>query len=136
MMQERHELILESRRTEVQRFERLLESVNSNFGLDPGRFINLQIASSEAVINAIVHGNKEDPSKRVYTEISHNSVTLCVIIQDEGDGFDLSKLPDPTAEENLFKESGRGIYIIRSLVDEFDCHSSSSGTKFILKMKK
>jgi serine/threonine-protein kinase RsbW len=133
---EKNILILESRRSEVQRFEQLLESVNKDFCLAAERFINLQIASSEAIINAIVHGNKEDPNKKVLTEICHNSVAIIVVIQDEGGGFDVNKLPDPTAEENLFKESGRGIYIIRSLVDEFDCTSTSTGTKFVLKMNK
>jgi serine/threonine-protein kinase RsbW len=133
---EKHKLILESRRSEVQRFEQLLESVNKEFCLTAERFINLQIASSEAIVNAIVHGNKEDPRKKVFTEISYNSLAIVITIQDEGGGFDLSKLPDPTAEENLFKENGRGIFIIRSLVDEFDCTSSSTGTRFSLKMNK
>lgn len=133
---EKHELILESRRTEIQKFEQLLESVNKVFCLAAERFINLQIASSEAIVNAIVHGNKEDPSKKVFTEISYNTSIISVMIKDEGEGFDVDKLPDPTSEENLFKESGRGIFIIRSLVDEFYCTSDSSGTRFILKMKK
>jgi serine/threonine-protein kinase RsbW len=133
---EKHILILDSKRTEVPKFESLLESVNKEFCLEAERFVNLQIASSEAVINAIVHGNKENPQKKVFTEISHNSIAITVIIQDEGSGFDLSKLPDPTSEENIFKESGRGIFIIRSLVDEFDCKSSSDGTTYILKMTK
>ncbi len=133
---EKHILILESRRSEVQRFERLLESVNKEFCLTAERFINLQIASSEAIVNAIVHGNKEDPGKKVFTEISYNTDAIVITIQDEGGGFDLSKLPDPTAEENLFKENGRGIFIIKSLVDEFDCTSSSTGTRFSLKMNK
>ncbi|MBX7044169.1 MAG: ATP-binding protein [Ignavibacteria bacterium] len=133
---ETHVLILESKRTEILRFEQLLEAVNKVFCLEPERFVNLQIASSEAIVNAIVHGNKENPEKKVLTEISHNSTAIRVLIKDQGEGFDLDKLPDPTAEENLFKESGRGIYIIRSLVDEFECTSSSAGTVYILKMHK
>ncbi len=133
---EKHELILESRRSEILRFEQLLESVNKVFCLAADKFINLQIASSEAIVNAIVHGNKEDPSKKVFTEISHNTSVISIMIKDQGNGFEVDKLPDPTSDENLFKEHGRGIYIIRSLVDEFDCTSDSSGTMFILKMHK
>ena len=57
-------------------------------------------------------------------------------IKDEGEGFDVSRVPDPTRDENILKEHGRGIYIIRSLVDEFECYSSEKGTEMILKAVK
>lgn len=79
-----------------------------NSALLPKDFINLQIASSEAIVNAIVHGNKEDPRKKVFTEISYNSIAIVITIQDEGGGFDLSKLPDPTAEEIFLKKTEEG----------------------------
>ena len=131
-----HILVLNSDRSEVQKFEQLLESVNKEFCLETERFINFQIACSEAIINAIVHGNRENPDKHVHTEVAYNSATITAVIKDEGDGFNVDELPDPTSEENLFKESGRGIFIIRSLVDKFECTSSDSGTKFILSMIK
>lgn len=133
---ERHILILESERSEILKFEQLLESVNKEFRLEAERFVNLQIASSEAIVNAIVHGNKEDPSKKVKTEIAHDFLEMTITISDEGSGFDIEKLPDPTSEENLLKECGRGIFIIRSLVDEFDCKSGSQGTTYVLRMIK
>lgn len=129
-------LTLQSKRGEIQKFEQLLEQANKEFNLAVEKFINLQIACSEALINAIVHGNKEDENKKVYTNINFNEIILTVKIKDEGDGFDLNSLPDPTSSENLMKESGRGIFIIRSLVDEFECNSSVNGTEFILSVKK
>ena len=129
-------LILESKRNEIRKFELLLEKSNEEFNLPVERFINLQIACSEALINAIVHGNRESEDKKVYTEIAYDDMSLFVKINDEGDGFDMSRLPDPTSNENLLKEHGRGIYIIRSLVDDFRCSSSENGTEFILTVKK
>lgn len=129
-------LTLKSNRNEIKKFEVLLEKSNQEFNLPAERFINLQIACSEALINAIVHGNRESNVKKVYTEIAYDDRSLFVKINDEGDGFDISRLPDPTSNENLLKEHGRGIYIIRSLVDDFRCSSSENGTEFILTVKK
>ena len=100
------------------------------------RFINLQIAVSEALVNAIVHGNKENPSKKVHVIINYDKDMIEVKVKDEGDGFDISMLPDPTNEENLLKESGRGVYIIMSLVDEFSFDSNDSGTEMSLVIRK
>ncbi len=100
------------------------------------KFINFQIACSEALINSIVHGNNEDENKKVHTTLEYDEKTLTVKIKDEGKGFDMNSLPDPTLKENLLKESGRGIYIMKSLVDEFHCNSSGNGTEFILIARK
>lgn len=114
----------------------MLEQANLKFNLAAEKFVNLQIACSEALINAIVHGNKEDESKSVFTNIEMNELKMSVRIKDEGDGFNIEQLPDPTLNENILKESGRGIYIIRSLVDDFECNSSEKGTEFILTVIK
>ncbi|MBK8552654.1 MAG: ATP-binding protein [Ignavibacteria bacterium] len=133
---EKFNLVLKSNRNEIRKFDILLEQVNQKFDLAMEKFINLQIACSEALINAIVHGNKEDESKNVYTGIEINEVKLVVRIKDEGGGFKIEELPDPTSNENLLKESGRGIFIIQSLVDDFKCNSSEGGTEFILTVIK
>lgn len=129
-------LVLKSNRNEIRKFDIMLEQANAKFNLAVEKFINLQIACSEALINAIVHGNKEDESKFVYILIEMNELKMSVRIKDEGKGFNVDALPDPTSNENLLKESGRGIYIIRSLVDEFFCNSSENGTEYILIVKK
>ena len=133
---EKYSLVIKSNRNEIKKFEALLEEANKKFEMAMEKFINLQIACSEALINAIVHGNKEDESKFVHTGIELNEVRFTVKIKDEGDGFKIDELPDPTSNENILKEHGRGIFIIRSLVDEFNCNSSENGTEFILTVKK
>jgi serine/threonine-protein kinase RsbW len=133
---EKLDLILESNRNEISKFEAILVEANKIFEMEMEKFINLQIACSEALINAIVHGNREDNSKKVYTSIVFDENEFVVWIKDEGDGFKIDELPDPTANENLLKESGRGIYIIKSLVDDFHCTSDSNGTEFTLKVIK
>lgn len=100
------------------------------------KFINFQIAVSEAIINAIVHGNKENPEKFVFVFLTCNDESLCIKIQDQGDGFDIKKLPDPTDQSNILKEHGRGIFIIKTLVDEFSIDASESGTILTLKVNK
>lgn len=131
-----YNLVLESKRSEVFKIESLLLELNNSFELEMEKFINFQIAVSEALVNAIVHGNEENPEKHVYVDIECNNKKMQVKIRDEGKGFDISELPDPTNKENILKESGRGIYIIRTLVDEFDCSSGGAGTVMILKVFK
>jgi len=133
---EKQYLVLNSNRNEIPKFDNLLEKVNGKFNLAMEKFINLQIACSEAIINAIVHGNKENDSKKVYIIIEYDEFLLSVRIKDEGTGFNVDAIPDPTSNENILKESGRGIFIIRSLVDDFKCISSESGTEYDLTVKK
>lgn len=129
-------LILKSERAEILKFEKVLEKINKEFNLEHDRLINYQIAISEALVNAIIHGNKENPDKKVFVEITYDEKKLETKIKDEGEGFILEDIPDPTENNNLLKEHGRGIYIIKSLVDKFECHSSEQGTEFILTIVK
>lgn len=78
----------------------------------------LGIAVRESMVNAVVHGNKYSSNKRVGLTIEPGTGELVVVVEDEGEGLDLSTLADPLAEENLLKPSGRGLLIIRAFVDE------------------
>lgn len=129
-------IVLNSDRAEILKFEKVLEKINIEFKLNLDRLVNYQIAISEALVNAIIHGNKENPEKKVHVEISYNEKKLVTKIKDEGKGFILEDIPDPTENNNLLKEHGRGIYIIKSLVDKFECHSTKNGTEFILTIVK
>ena len=86
--------------------------------IDEEIIFDIHVGFEEALRNAMIHGNKSNPGKKVkvYTEISDEKVTISV--EDEGKGFDPNKLPDPTVGENLLKESGRGVYLIKHLMDE------------------
>jgi len=79
---------------------------------------DVHVGFEEALRNAMIHGNRSHPEKkvRIETEITDNYVSITV--EDEGEGFDIGNLPDPTVGENLLKESGRGVYLIKHLMDE------------------
>lgn len=79
---------------------------------------NVLVATMEATNNAIVHGNKSDPNKQVQLEIIKNEEVLVIKIKDQGNGFDYSHVPDPTAPENLEKINGRGIFLMKRLSDD------------------
>lgn len=128
--------ILNSKRSEIKYIEERLNRINEFLKIDMVRFLNFQIAVSEALVNAIVHGNKESELKKVYVDIYETEEHLGIRIKDEGTGFDHNSLPDPTAKDNLLKESGRGIFIIKSLVDEYSLNSDETGTELILVIKK
>ena len=81
--------------------------------------------------NAIVHGNKNDRSKKVFVRAIFKDDQLEFLIEDEGNGFDSGRVVDPTLPENLKKESGRGIFLIRKLADEVTF--SNGGRKIQIK---
>jgi len=106
--------------------DQLMRFISRFRGRDEDNF-EIDLVLHEALVNAIVHGNQENPDKRVYvccrcTKDGEVSIT----IRDEGRGFDSEAVPDPTVPENLFRGSGRGIYLMRTLMDEV--HFEQRGT--------
>src|SRR5947208_12449582 len=87
----------------------------------------IELSISESMINAIQHGNKADPSKQATLRISSSGDAIEIIVEDEGCGFTLDKVADPTDKANLLKPSGRGILIIRSFMDEVDLSQREGG---------
>jgi len=79
---------------------------------------NLLVAVQEALANAIVHGCKNDLSQIVHCRVECNESAIAITVRDPGPGFDLASLPDPTSVENVAEEHGRGIFLLRSLMDE------------------
>lgn len=127
-------LILQSKRSEINKLENLLFTLNEFYKIDPERFVNFHIAASEALMNAIVHGNKESAEKRVYVDIFEDENSVDLIIKDEGSGYDASDIPDPTQNSNLYKDHGRGIFIMKSLTDGYECCPGDCGTTVKLKI--
>lgn len=82
-------------------------------------YADIELALQEALLNAVIHGNAEDPAKRIYvtTRCSTNGA-VSITIRDEGQGFDSHDVPDPTAAENQMSSHGRGVYLIRALMDQ------------------
>jgi len=104
-------------------------------GLDEEKINGLLLAVTEATTNAIIHGNKNNSLKlvRIYVDVENS--TLTIRIQDEGKGFDPSLVPDPTNPENLLKDSGRGLYLMRVYMDEMNINVTPQGTETVLKLK-
>ena len=89
----------------------------------------------EAVANAIKHGNRLDPDKRVSIELDVSKDELMIKISDEGEGFDPGKLPDPLSKENLLRPNGRGILFMTSFMDEID-YSFVNNKGMVVTMRK
>jgi len=96
-------------------------------GFDEDDQHQIGMAVRECVVNAVVHGNRYSAKKKVHLEIERTPESLAVIIGDEGEGFDLESLPDPLSPENLMRQSGRGILLIRAFMDGFDLHPRPGG---------
>lgn len=100
----------------------------------------MEVAIRESVINAIKHGNKHDASKNVFVEFEMTPAArpseLVIRIRDEGDGFDPDSIPDPLAPENLLKASGRGIFFMRSFMDDVQLARAEGGGMQVTLVKK
>jgi serine/threonine-protein kinase RsbW len=98
--------------------ESFIDNTKDVYDINDDIYGNIMISVTEAVNNAIKHGNKENPDKKVALGLSFQENAVSFSIEDEGPGFDSSKLEDPTAPENIDKPGGRGIFLMRHLADE------------------
>ena len=114
--------------------EQLLSQVRrKNYGSDAVFAIHLSL--EEAILNAVKHGNKFDTSKKVVVDYSITDEKCDITITDEGKGFDPNTLPDPRAEENLYKPGGRGVLLIRSYMDVVEFNDIGNTVRMV-KFKK
>jgi len=102
----------------IRMIESFIDNARDKFHLDDDIYGNIMIAVTEAVNNAIKHGNDNDKSKNVSLSLSLKDSMIQFVIKDEGKGFDYENLPDPTSPENLEKVGGRGIFLMKHLSDE------------------
>ncbi|HKW18923.1 MAG TPA: ATP-binding protein [Terriglobales bacterium] len=112
------------------------EQAASRFATESGfaedEVMQIAMAVREAAVNAVLHGNAYDPDKKVALEFERTNRDLVITIRDQGKGLDPATIPDPLAPENLLKTSGRGIFLIRSFMDDVEIHPSSTGTEIKL----
>ena len=87
------------------------------------------MAVREAAVNAVLHGNAYDPKKKMTVAFENTGQALVIRITDEGKGLDVNNVPDPTTPENLLKQSGRGIFLMRSFMDEVRVRLLQPGTE-------
>jgi serine/threonine-protein kinase RsbW len=118
---------LDSTLESVDSAEELVLGIAERAGFDDDDLMKIGMAVRESMVNAVVHGNRYNANKKVRLSVSHGAERLTVRIQDEGEGFEVTELPDPLAPENLMRTSGRGIFLIRSFMDEFDIRRHERG---------
>ena len=109
-------------------------------GLDDDSLHWVSVAVRESVVNAIKHGNKNDESKRVVVEFTpvplHDPQELVIRVEDEGEGFDPEELADPLAPENILKSGGRGIFLIKSFMDDVQLQRGKTRGMEVRMVKK
>jgi len=96
----------------------------------------IDMAVREAVTNAVVHGNQEDEAKSVEVILNCQAHAVAIEVRDQGEGFDASKVPDPTDPANLLKTSGRGIFLMRTFMDEVDWQPRPEGGTAVRMVKR
>ncbi len=131
---EHNELKISSSFENMDKVERLVEEVCEDLSVNSDFFGNILIAVTEAVNNAIEHGNQRDKSKSILIRYEASEDKLRFFIQDEGIGFDYATLPDPTLPENIEKASGRGIFLMRHLTDEIAFHEKGKIVELIFNV--
>jgi serine/threonine-protein kinase RsbW len=130
------QIIIPSDQAFLQEFDEYLEESLHDFGMKDDDIADVAISVTEVVNNAIVHGNKNNPEKIVEVKLKIKRGDLEVLVIDQGEGFNSSEIPDPLSEENILKETGRGIFIIRSLMDEVEISAGQSGGTVVRLVKK
>src|SRR5687767_15592413 len=117
----------------VDQAEELILGFAGNAGFREDDLHRIGMAVRESMVNAVVHGNRYNANKKVRFSVSHQSGRYTVRIADEGEGFEFDQVPDPLAPENLMRTSGRGLFLIRSFMDEFQmAHLEHGGTEVTL----
>jgi serine/threonine-protein kinase RsbW len=132
MTEQRVSYTLDSTLETVDNAEQAATRIAADNGFDEDEIMQISMAVREAAVNAVLHGNAYDPNKKVKLDFERTSHDLVITIRDQGPGLDPAKIPDPLAPENLLKTSGRGIFLIRSFMDEVQILPSTSGTEIKL----
>lgn len=123
---------LDSSLDSVDRVEQTAEELAKKAGMDEDEIYRVTMAVREAAVNAVLHGNSYDPEKRITATFENTGEALVIRIADQGKGLDPATLPDPLAPENLLRGSGRGIFLIRSFMDEVHFKLLHPGTELTL----
>jgi len=101
-------------------------------GLDEDQQFRVTMAVREAAVNAVLHGNEYDPARQIAVSLENTGKDLVFTVADQGRGFMPESVPDPLAPENLLRGTGRGIFLIRSLMDEVHFRQLHPGTELTL----
>ena len=132
MAEEKYNLEIESDPNNLITVEEFINYFAKDFKLDDDKLSALLLAVTEATTNAMLHGNKGDKNKLVKIQAEVIDGKLNISIKDQGKGFQPESVPDPTDPENLLKDNGRGLYLMRIYMDELKYNITPEGTETIL----
>lgn len=127
---------LDSTLDSVNMVEQTADQLAAKIGFEEDERHKITMSVREAAVNAVLHGNAYDPAKKIIVSYETTPDTLAITITDEGKGLSEQDIPDPLAEENLLKTSGRGIFLIRSFMDEVRIRDLQPGTEITLVKHK
>lgn len=112
--------------------ETFIQKILKQLKVDKDKRTGILLAVAEGSTNAMMHGNKWNKDKKIYVTVKIDSGKLIIKIKDEGTGFNPDAVPDPTSPENILKDSGRGLFIMRTYVDEVKYNFTPEGTELII----
>lgn len=133
VLAENQKIRISSKAENIILVERMIEDVCDVFNISEDYYGNILVAITEAVNNAIYHGNQANPSKSIDIFFKSFSDHVSFIVKDEGPGFNYDSLPDPTNPENIEKPNGRGVFLMRNLADKVSFEDN--GSKVVLDFK-
>jgi serine/threonine-protein kinase RsbW len=125
-------LVIRSDLNELKKVEKFSLKISKKASLSEDISDNIAIVLTELVNNAILHGNKNQQEKKVTLKAAYFDDRIEISVKDEGDGFDPSLLKDPRDPENIWKDNGRGIFLVRHLIDKAEFFPSSEGTEIVV----
>jgi serine/threonine-protein kinase RsbW len=133
---QRIEVTLESLLDSVSLAEEMCTRIAGAAGFDDDDCFKIGMSVREGVINAYNYGSQKQRDKKIFLTFELTPEKLVIYVRDQGKGFHIENVPDPLADENLLKCSGRGIFLMRSFMDEFDVHLPSEGGAEIVMAKR
>ncbi len=133
VLAENQKIRIASRAENIILVERMIEDVCDLFNISEDYYGNILVAITEAVNNAIYHGNQANPKKNIDIFFKSFPDHVSFIVKDEGTGFNYDNLPDPTNPENIENPNGRGVFLMRNLADKVSFEDN--GSKVVLEFK-
>ena len=133
VLAENQKIRIASRAENIILVERMIEDVCDLFNISEDYYGNILVAITEAVNNAIYHGNQANPKKNIDIFFKSFPDHVSFIVKDEGTGFNFDNLPDPTSPENIENPNGRGVFLMRNLADKVSFEDN--GSKVVLEFK-
>ena len=129
------EKIFPTNKKTIGKVEALINSFREKIDLEDEKFYNILIAVTEAVNNAIIHGNQNDPDKSITVKINITEYEISLTVIDNGEGFNPDEIEDPRKPENLLKTNGRGVFLIKSLSHKMTYNKTSYGNELTMLFK-